>query len=339
MTAEAPITRPSSADVARRAGVSRATVSYILNGRTDVRISEQTRDRVLAAVHDLGYVPNATARTLRAGRGNTVLIPMLELPASPASDAFTAHFARELAERDLCLLVHGGRERAGLEAARAWAELRPAAVIAHAQQCPPESVDFLRRAGVEVVALLGAHPDPATAAIPIPMDPNAVARAAADHLIRRGCRRLACLVPGDPLTILSVPRFETVKKVAAASGLLVERVDCDLTEQSLTPTITRWRAEPETRPDGVYAYNDEHALLLIEVLREAGLRVPSDIAVVGSGNFPMGRILRPHLTTTYGPAEHMAALAAAAIRAALDADDTPPPAEPPHPELIVRESA
>ncbi|MFE2995374.1 LacI family DNA-binding transcriptional regulator [Nocardia sp. NPDC059246] len=338
MTSETPIDKPNSADVARRAGVSRATVSYVLNGRADARISEQTRDRVLAAASELGYAPNATARTLRAGRGNTVLIPMLELPASPASDAFLEHLARELAERDLCLLVHGGRQRPGLEAARAWAELRPAAVIAHPLQCPTESVEFLRRAGVDVVVLLGTQPG-ATTAIQIPLNPAAVAHTAAEYLIRRGCTRLACLVPTGPLAVLSVPRFEAVSELAGQGGIPVERVDCELTEQSLTPVVERWLVEPGTRPDGIYAYNDEHALLLIEVLREAGLAVPRDVAVVGSGNFPMGAVLRPRLTTTVVPANRLPALLAATIHAALDSDGQAPPRQLLQPELIVRESA
>ncbi|WP_433567137.1 LacI family DNA-binding transcriptional regulator [Nocardia sp. CA-151230] len=336
---EGSINNPTSADVARLAGVSRATVSYVLNGRSDERVRPQTRDRVLAAVRELGYAPNATARTLRTGRSNTVLMPTIQLPGSPPLDTFIEQLAFALAEQDLCLLMHGGRRHTGLEAAQEWAALRPVAVIANPHQCPPESVEFLQRAGVRAVVLLGAQASEAGSAIALPVDHSAVARTAAEYLIDRGCRRLACLVPTGALAVLGIPRLEAVSLVANPAGIPVERVDCDLTEQSITPTVNRWRTDPASRPDGIYAYNDEHALLLIEALREAGLRTPDDIAVVGSGNFPMGRILRPRLTTTYVPAERHATAIATTIANALNgATGTTVPAPPP-PELIVRESA
>ena len=66
--------RATSSDVARLAGVSRATVSYVLNGRADQSIPEATRDRVLAAAAELAYVPNAASRALRAGESRLVLL-------------------------------------------------------------------------------------------------------------------------------------------------------------------------------------------------------------------------------------------------------------------------
>src|SRR6476660_4105364 len=71
----APRSVPTSADVARLAGVSRATVSYVLNNTSAVRISEPTRRRVHEAAKELGYVPHAAARSLRAGHSRMVLMP------------------------------------------------------------------------------------------------------------------------------------------------------------------------------------------------------------------------------------------------------------------------
>ncbi|WP_329580680.1 LacI family DNA-binding transcriptional regulator [Streptomyces sp. NBC_01361] len=313
-----PTGRPTSADVARRAGVSRTTVSYVLNGRTDQGISEETRLRVLSAVRDLGYAPNASARMLRAGRSNIVLMPMWQLPASPATDTFVEHLSQELEARDLCLLIHGDRTAAGDEGARAWAELRPAAVLANAQRCPASAVRLLRRAGVDAILLIGDVPDGRAPAVP--EDRTAVARCAAEYLLGRGHDRLACLVPSGPLAELGQPRFAAVQTVAAAAGVPVERVDCELSTDSLAATAAAWR-DPARRPSGVYAYNDEFALTLIQVLRDTGLRVPEDIAVVGSGNFPLGKVLRPRLTSTHVPAPAIARVVAASIRCLIDGQD------------------
>ena len=89
--------RSTSTDVARRAGVSRATVSYVLNGRSDQSIPEPTRRRVLDAAHELGYVPHAASRALRAGRSRLVLLINADVPWSTnitdAEDALTAAVA------------------------------------------------------------------------------------------------------------------------------------------------------------------------------------------------------------------------------------------------------
>ena len=84
-TAQRP---PTSSDVARRAGVSRATVSYVLNDLIDSRISAETRARVLAAADELGYTTHALARSLRAGHSTIILAPQNTLPTGPMVTAF-----------------------------------------------------------------------------------------------------------------------------------------------------------------------------------------------------------------------------------------------------------
>ncbi|GLY66594.1 LacI family DNA-binding transcriptional regulator [Amycolatopsis taiwanensis] len=338
MEAKTPSPRPTSADVAQRAGVSRATVSYVLNDRSDHPISVETRRRVLAAVRELGYSPNATARTLRAGRSNIVLMPMWQLQTSPATNAFAEHVSRELEAQGLRLLVHYDHTATGSDAARAWAELRPAAVLAAAQQCTPSAVQLLHRAGVSVVLLIGDAPG--DHAPTVPLDGTAVARCAAEYLLDRGHQRLACLVPRDTLAELGQQRFEAVRAVARPAGVPVQRVDCDLATDSLATTITAW-LDPARRPSAVYAYNDEFAHALIQMLHDTGLQVPAQVAVVGSGNFPMSTVLRPRLTTVDVPAPDLARVVASAIRRLLDGQDIDRDqiAAAVLPRLIIRESA
>lgn len=329
--------RPTSADVARLAGVSRATVSFVLNDKDSHRVSKPTRARVLEAVQTLGYAPNAAARNLRAGHGDAVLMPLPSLPLAAPWNANIQYLDRELAERGLRLLLQGVRSSSGAAGMRSFAELRPAAVLLEAARCTPSAVRLLEGAGAVVLAV----GRPRRARVPfLPVDPDAVARLAARYLLDEGHTRLACLVPGPPLASLAESRFAVVEEVAQDAGVAAERVDCDMALDSLTATVRTWRESTE-RPTAVYAYNDEYALLLIEALRGVGLRVPDDIAVVGSGDFPMGAILSPSLTTTHYQVERMARAEASAVRRLLDGQplDEEEMAAAAQPALVVRESA
>src|SRR5215469_15033387 len=122
--------RPAtSGDVARRAGVSRATVSYVLNGVAGSRISPETAGRVREAAGALGYIPHAMARSLRAGRSNLVLVPRMTSPPGPMLDSFQEALEGRLAELGYTVVVHGDRHVRGTAGARVWASLRPVGVI------------------------------------------------------------------------------------------------------------------------------------------------------------------------------------------------------------------
>ena len=96
----------TSADVAREAGVSRATVSHVLNDVGRGRVSDATRARVLAAADRLGYVPNAAAAALRAGRTSLVLVGLPAWPLGPPVAAAISSLVGELARRGYTPLVH-----------------------------------------------------------------------------------------------------------------------------------------------------------------------------------------------------------------------------------------
>ncbi|MFI5653359.1 LacI family DNA-binding transcriptional regulator [Streptomyces anulatus] len=329
--------RPTSADVARLAGVSRTTVSSILNDDQERPISDEARRRVLDAVRELGYTPHASARMLRAGRSDIVLFPMPRLPLAPARTSYLEILDRELTARGLTLLIHGDREASGVSGARRWAEHRPAAVLVAADRCPEEAVELLRKAGVDHVLLEARRPVPYAPTVLV--DSVSVAELATRYLLDRGHRRLACLVPGGDIAELARDRFEAVATVAGKAGAPVQRVDCALTTDSLAPTVDLWR-DPRSRPDAVYAYNDEFALVLLQALADAGLRVPEDIAVIGTDNHPLGAALRPALTTTYLDPVEGAAAVASTIECLLRGEELPPSlAEIARPRIITRCSA
>src|SRR5262245_50720847 len=122
--------RVTSADVAREAGVSRATVSYVLNNTPHQKIPEQTRQRVLDAATRLGYAPSAAARALRGGRSDLVLCLLPDWPIGPETGATLENLSASLSEHGLTLVVHP-RARGTRPISEIWKAMTPAAVLAY----------------------------------------------------------------------------------------------------------------------------------------------------------------------------------------------------------------
>src|ERR1700733_2964002 len=183
---------PTSADVARLARVSRSTVSLVVNDVPTARISQGTRERVRAAVHELGYAPDVSARRLRAGTSRLVLMPLPQFPFNPAIDTMIDHLSEKLLVNGLTLLVHGDRRATGTEAARTWAELRPAGGLVTADRCTKPSVALLRRAGTGVL-MISERPVPW--ADTLEFDQGRVGAEAAAHLLAVGPRPPPAVVP------------------------------------------------------------------------------------------------------------------------------------------------
>ncbi|GGY41041.1 LacI family DNA-binding transcriptional regulator [Streptomyces omiyaensis] len=285
---------PTSADVARLAGVSRATVSYVLNNTSAVRISEPTRERVREAARELGYVPHAAARTLRAGHSRMVLLPAAHVPIGPLYSRFFNDLQWALRRLDYTVVQYGSVGLAPEAAARAWAELRPAAVVSTGEvEVTPEAVEILRRSGVKAVITIGTRDADGTHSLVL--DQPGVGAAAVEHLIATGRRRIGVVVPEEPgLGMFSGPRLEGARRAAGAAGATVVPLPLAYTEESAEELAARW---PGLALDGVFAYNDEYAMLLMRALQDAGTDVPGETAVVGADDLLLGRLLRPRLST------------------------------------------
>ncbi|MEU6314764.1 LacI family DNA-binding transcriptional regulator [Streptomyces sp. NPDC047014] len=302
---------PTSADVARRAGVSRATVSYVLNNAEAVRISEPTRRRVREAAEELGYVPHAAARSLRAGHTRIVLLPTSHVPAGPLYSTFLDELQRALRRLDYTVVQYGSLGLGGDEAARAWAELRPVAVISLGEiTLSAHHVATLRRAGARAVITMG--PETVPGAHALVMDQREVGARAAAHLVERGRPRIGVVVPREEgMGLFSAPRLAGARSVP---GAWVEPLPLACSEESAAALAARWRS---LRLDGVFAYNDEYAMLLMRALQDEGLRIPEDVAVVGADDLLVGRLLRPRLSTVrieMPTGDHLAALVDHAVR-------------------------
>ncbi|MGO4458840.1 LacI family DNA-binding transcriptional regulator [Streptomyces sp. M-16] len=295
MAEETPVPAPiTSADVARLAGVSRATVSFVLNGTRGHRVSEPTRARVLDAARRLGYVPHAAARSLRAGRSNLVLLPASVSALGRLVSEWVDDLYGELDRHGYTAVLHAGRFTDPVDAARAWAELRPAAVIAlDGDRLTAPAADLLRRAGVRGVLAFASGPVPGVHTGGF--DHAHIGATAAEHLIARGRTRIGVVMPRERgLGTIAGPRLAGVEAVAARHMATVTPVELAYTRESATGLARRWRS---LDLDSVFAYNDEYAALLLHALRAEGVMVPDEVAVVGSDDLVLSGFQQPALTT------------------------------------------
>ncbi|CAM5315280.1 LacI family transcriptional regulator [Streptomyces avidinii] len=291
----APVTASvTSADVARLAGVSRATVSFVLNDTQGHRVSETTRARVLDAARRLGYVPHAAARSLRAGRSNLVLMPASISAVGRLVSDWVDDLHSELDRHGYTAVLHAGRFADPLSAARAWAELRPAAVIAlDGDRFPTQAAELLHRAGVRGLLAFAAHPVPGVHTIGF--DHARIGATAAEHLIARGRTRIGVVMPQERgLGTLAGPRLAGAESVAARHMATVTPLDLAYTRESAIALARRW---PSLGLDSVFAYNDEYAALLLHAFRAEGIAVPDDVAIVGSDDLVLSALQQPALTS------------------------------------------
>ncbi|MFJ4578395.1 LacI family DNA-binding transcriptional regulator [Streptomyces echinatus] len=286
---------PTSADVARLAGVSRATVSYVLNNTDAVRISEATRLRVREAARELGYVPHAAARSLRAGHSRLVLMPAPAIPVGHLYSRFLNELQWALGRLDYTVVQYGSVGLQGDEAARAWAELRPVAVLVPGADLGPQGVAVLKRSGARAVVTVG--PGRVEGAHALLMDHDAVGHCAGAHLYARGRRRIGVVVPREPgLEDYALPRLAGVREALRGTDATVTELPLAYTEESAAALAARW---PGPDLDAVFAYNDEYAMLLMRALQDEGVRVPEDVALIGADDLMLGRLLRPRLSTVH----------------------------------------
>ncbi|GAA4096238.1 LacI family DNA-binding transcriptional regulator [Nonomuraea soli] len=280
---------PTSVDVARAAGVSQATVSYVLNDNPNARVSEKTRERVREAAERLGYVPHASARALRTGHSGLVLLPLPMARTGRLAQEWLDALGDALNDAGYTLVYYGERKLKGIAAARDWAALRPVSIIVDSERLTKASVELLKSSGTRAVFGIGSEPSPLVPSMVL--DHRQVGELAARHLVERGCRRLGAIVPREAgIDVMGANRWRGVCRVAPDAA----RLDLAFSEDEARELVAGGDL-----PDGVFAYNDEYAMLLISALHDAGLRVPDDVAVVGADDLPIASLMRPRLTSVH----------------------------------------
>ncbi len=294
-------------DVARRAGVSIQTVSYVINETGS--ISAPTRARVLSAIDELNYHPDAIARSMRTRQ--TRLIGLLVLDITNPVHSRIAHAVESAAHaKDYRVILYNisqdpDRE---LESLRAAVEGLVDGLIIVNAVARERTLAFLHQEGVNGVLIDCL----ASADIPSVMVDNfAAAYAATRHLIDLGHRRIAHIAGWEPHTIAQ-QRLDGYRQALADHGLEYVCIGAALAESwswDLKAGYDGMRhilANGE-RPTAVFAASDQMAIGAYRAIAEAGLRIPDDISVVGFDNLEIAAYTIPPLTTVNQPFDQMAA--------------------------------
>lgn len=281
-------------DVARAADVSVATVSRTLNGIETV--AAPTRDRVLRVAGELDYIPHSAARALSTRRTDTVGVVLPDLHGEFFSELIRGI---DLAARGagLHLLLSSSHGDAA-EAAAALRAMR-SRVDSMIVMIPSASVDLAIAAGRGAGPMIflgesgcsGDHPS-------FVIDNYAGAFAIAEHLAQSGGRRIAFVAgPSDNIDARERQRgYCAAVRQAGAEEWIVEG---DFTEQSGRDAARRLLSDG--LPDAVFCANDMMAIGCLEALRDAGVRIPDDVALAGFDDIPIARYVSPALTTAAVP--------------------------------------
>ena len=297
--------RPTLEKVAARAGVSRATVSRVVNGST--KVAPGIRENVLRAVDELGYVPNLAARSLVTQRTDSFALVVSEPPTRVFSDdPFFAGIIRgvsqelDAADKQLVLMLAGSassHDRVERYAAAGHVDGVLVASVHGADPLP----GTLARMGIPVVGSgrpLARNPMPY-----VDMDNVGGAAAAVEHLLAKGRQRIATIA-GPQDMIAGIDRLAGYRSALLESDRRSIVAVGDFTRESGDHAMRQLLAD-DPRLDAVFVASDVMALGALRALRKAGRRVPDDVAVVGFDDIDNARYTEPGLTTVRQPTIEM----------------------------------
>lgn len=289
--------RVTQKQVAEHAGVSRATVSYVVTGKSseNVPISPETRERVLAAIKELGYQPNEQARTLRSGRTMTIGVLLLDVH----NPHFWQHFAGLEAEAHrhgyTIMLFHTALKRSEEDVAlRELTQKRiDGAVINASSMVRSETHDVdLMHSGLPIVDL-SSQDSPFDRIV---ADYRSATTQLLTYLHDQGHRHFG-LVYGVANTENALDRLEPYRAFLAGHGLDDDGVvQCDPTQEAAYEAA-RELLSRERRPTAIVAINDYLAMGVIRAAHDMGIAVPQDLSVCGFDDIPFSEFMVPRLTT------------------------------------------
>jgi LacI family transcriptional regulator len=305
------VKRPTQEDVARLAGVSRATVSYVINDRSggNVRISDETRKRVMQVVEKLGYQPNVLARSLRDGETHTIGIIL------PDSDnPFFAEVARGVEDTSfkhgysVILCNSDGDLEKEQFYSKVLAKKQVDGILFLAAGDSAETLESLVSQGVPLAVV---DREVAGMALDTILTHNAYGgQLATRHLLGLGHQRIGC-IRGPSNVTPSAERFAGYQRALAEAGVplneqLIKRGDFQFESGQ---KAARELLILEDRPTALFACNDLMAIGAISTAVSLGFCVPNDLSVVGFDDIRLASVYNPALTTVVQPKYEMGVVA------------------------------
>ncbi len=291
--------------MARLAGVSRTTVSFVLNNRDELRISPETRRKVLAAAAELGYHVNAPARQLAAGTSRTVGLVLRQSAEHVAADALLPETLRGLASTargdDYRVLVEPLPPGGGTYEAIVRSRHADGLVLSGPRSDDAE-LEMLALEGFPLVlqGSLDGSPVPS-----VDIDNRAAACGAVEHLVALGHRDIACVTNAPVAYTAAAQRLAGYHDALEAAGLAAHptrTAEGDFDAASGHAAMRRILHAAEQPPTAVFVGSDVVAFGVYGALREAGLRIPTDVSVVGFDDIALAGYADPPLTTVRTPA-------------------------------------
>jgi len=336
-------------DVARVAGVSASTVSNVLNGRHE-RMQAETKARVLRAIEELGYTPNALAQQFKSGRNRTIglIVPSV---ANPFWGALAHRVERAATALGYKVLFCNAERDPQLETRYAETLLASGVrgVIFSSSPLSFDHLSHLTRRGLVVAAFdRRGHGAEEVVACSVSIDNELGGKLAGQHLVGLGHRRIG-FISGPIKTSSRVGRLNGLRAAMAKAGL---ELDPDLVWQGagiggygdtegpeLGRIGIRELLSRDDPPTAVVTINDMYAIGGYAGARDLGASIPGDISVVGFDDIDLAAVVHPALTTVRQP---LAAMADTAVQALIRVLEGTNEGAEPHvsatPQLIVRAS-
>lgn len=334
--------RVTSREVAKAAGVSLTTVSYVLNGVTEMRISEETRQRVLETARRLNYHPSAAARSLVRQQTHILGLVLRQHPDRLGSNAFlppVIHgITSVIAPAGFKLLVESVEDVS-----------RPDAYLSLIHEAHVDGIILGARADDQQLLRLHADNFPVVLwgrlpEIDLPfVDVNNVkaARLAVDHLIGLGHQRIACITNAPPHHTANeaIDRLAGYRAALEAHGLPYDETLIRYGAWEVHSGFEAMRSllELPHRPSAVFVASDEVAMGALRAARSAGVRIPHDLALMGFDDILVSAYMTPSITTVRVPAYELGAAAARMLIEIIQTGQRPAPVLL-ETQLIVRES-
>lgn len=329
--------RPSLATLSAHLGLSAAAISRVLNKTPEAKsIPKATQDRIFAAARQLNYRPNVLARSLRRGNSMTIGVLVPELSEGYAT-AVLSGLEQGLLQAGYFyfLISHHHREEVIERSQAMLAERSVDGIIA---------IDTVLSRKLHLPTITVSCPLEQEGVTNIVLNHRRAAELAFDHLAGLGHRSIA-VIKGQAFSSDTKPRWQAIRHAAARAKIalnpeLVAQLEGDAPTHEPGYFAAQQLLASNTAFTALFCFNDVSAIGAIRALREAGLRVPQDVSVVGFDDVQSAAFQNPGLTTVRQPLRTMGMLAAETLVRQIAA-----PAEHPvakqmvvDPELVVRES-
>ena len=307
------VNRVTSQDVADRAGVSRTTVSLVLNNVPGIQISDTTRQRVLQAAEELNYVPDAAAQALASRQSQVIGLVLIRTPDQIASDIFLTQtldgLIKSVHKAGMRLLIDiidpEHQEETYLHLMRAK---RIDGIILSGPRSNDESLNALLDVDFPTV-LLGQLPGSQFYSVDV--DNRAAAHNAATHLLNLGHRRIACITNAPLSYTAANDRLSGYRQALETAGVPFDPPLVRFAEFDPESGYEQMNNLLESGSDfsAAFVASDLVAYGAIAATSEHGLRIPEDMALVGLDDLPFSRFISPPLTTIRLPAIELARIA------------------------------